>query len=102
MFDRGHYARDELQEEEEAVLDARLAPVLLDLVDHALHNCGVVARVNAQLAAWKLCVLLIGDRLLGIIGHNVLEHILLREQLPALGVALQPEARRSMVIVVRN
>ena len=46
MLNCGHDARDELEEEKEAILDAALAPIALDLVDHALHDRGVVARMD--------------------------------------------------------
>lgn len=46
VLDCGHYARDELEEEKEAILDAALAPVALDLVNHALHDRRVVARMD--------------------------------------------------------
>ena len=56
MLDGGHYTRDELKEEEKTILYAWLAAIALNLFNHFLHHCCVVARVNAKLLAGQLGV----------------------------------------------
>ena len=50
----------------------------------------MVTRVDAQLSAWKFGMRLKRDRLLGIISHDVLVHLCLREEISFFRVALQP------------
>jgi hypothetical protein len=88
VLDGGDHAGDELEEEEETVLDAGFAPVALNLFNHFLHHRGVVARVNAKLITRKLRVRLEGDGLARVVRHDVLKHLVLREQVAILGVAL--------------
>ena len=49
MLYRRHDTRDKLQEEEQTIFDPGLTPISLYLINHALHHCSVVARVDAQL-----------------------------------------------------
>ena len=79
MLDCGNHTRDELEEEEKTVLDSAFAAVFLDLIDHALHYCCVVARVNAKLVAGKLGMGLECHCFARIICHDVLEHLVLRQ-----------------------
>ena len=90
MLDGWHYTRDELKEEEQAILDAALTTIALNLINHALHDRRVVARMNAKLIARKLWVRLKSHCFARIICHNVLEHFILSEQTTILAVALQP------------
>lgn len=90
MFDRWHHTRDELQEEEQAIFDAALASVRLNLVDHCFHHSRVVAWMDAKLVARELGVALERDCLLGVVSHDVLEHLCLREKAAILAVALEP------------
>ena len=84
MFYRRHHTRDKLQEEEQTIFDTRLTSIALYLIYHALHDCGVVARVNAQLLAGQFGVRLEGYRFLRVVRHDVLVHLLLRQQLSLL------------------
>ena len=90
VLDRGHDTGDELEEEEEAILDARLAAIALNLVDHFLHYSRMVTRVDAQLAARQLRVRLERHCLLRVVSHDILEHLRLRQQRAVLRVPLQP------------
>jgi len=86
----GHYTRDELQEEEKTVFNLAFSTVGLDLVDHRLHHCRMVARVNAQLVPWQLRMGLKSHCFARIICHNVLKHLSLREEAAILAVTLEP------------
>ena len=90
MLYRGYHTRDELQEEEQTIFDTRLTSIALYLIYHALHDCGVVARVNAQLIVGQFGVRLKGHCLLRVVSHYVLEHLVLREQGAILRIALEP------------
>ena len=90
VLDGGHYTRDELKEEEKTILYARLAAIALNLFNHFLHHCCVVARVNAKLLAGQLGVRLESHRFLGVVRHNVLVHLHLGQQVALLRIPLQP------------
>ena len=90
VLDGGHYTRDELKEEEKTILYAWLAAIALNLFNHFLHHCCVVARVNAKLLAGKLGVRLESHRFLGVVRHNVLVHLHLGQQVALLRIPLQP------------
>ena len=47
MLYRWHDTRNELQEEEQTIFDTGLTPISLYLINHTLHHCGVVARMDA-------------------------------------------------------
>ena len=90
MLDGGHYTRDELKEEEKTIFYARLATIALNLFNHFLHHCCVVARVNAKLLAGQLGVRLKSHSFLGVVRHNVLVHLHLGQQVTLLRIPLQP------------
>ena len=79
MLDCGNHTRDELKEEEKTILDSALATISLDLINHALHYCRVVARMNAQLVAGQLGMGLECHCFARIVCHDVLEHFVLRQ-----------------------
>ena len=81
MLDRGHYAGDELEEEEKTILNAWLAAIALNLFDHFLHHCRMVARVNTKLLAGQLRMRLESHRFLRVVCHDVLVHLLLRQEI---------------------
>ena len=78
MLYRRHNTRYELQEKEQTIFDTGLTPISLYLFNHALHHCSVVARMDAQLVVGKFGVRLERHRLLRIVSHDVLEHLVLR------------------------
>ena len=84
MLDGGHYTRDKLKEEEKAILYAWLAAIALNLFNHFLHHCCVVARMNAKLLAGQLGVRLESHCFLGVVCHDVLVHLHLRKQIALL------------------
>ena len=90
MLNCRHDTRNKLEEEEKTILDARLAPIALYLFNHFLHYGGVVARVNAELLPRQLRMRLKSHCFLGVVCHDVLEHLILGEQVPVLRVPLQP------------
>ena len=90
VLDGRHYTRDELKEEEKTILYAWLAAIALNLFNHFLHHCCVVARVNAKLLAGQLGVRLESHRFLGVVRHNVLVHLHLGQQVALLRIPLQP------------
>lgn len=90
MLNSWHYTRDELKEEEKTIFYTWLTSIALNLLNHFLHHSRVVAWMNAQLAARNLRMRLKSDRLLCVICHDVLVHLRLGQELPLLGVALQP------------
>lgn len=60
----------------------------------------MVARMDGHLLLLQFGVRLKGDRLVGIIGHNIPQHVVLGEHLTPFGVPDQPQARRVIIIVV--
>lgn len=90
VLDSRHYARDKFEEEEKTTLDARLPTIALDLVDHLLHHCGVIAGMYAELVSSQLGVSFKSDCLSGVVCHDVLEHFVLRQKVTILTVALEP------------
>ena len=90
MLDGRNDRRDELQEEEQAIFDATFASVLLNLVNHCLHHCRVVARMDTKLVTRELGMALERDCLLGVVGHDILETLLLGEKAAILAIALEP------------
>ena len=82
MLYRWHYARNKLEEEEKTIFNAWLASIALYLFDHFLHYGGMIARMNAQLLAWQLGMSFKCHCFLGVVCHNVLEHLILSEQVP--------------------
>ena len=56
--------------------------------------------MDAQPLRWQKWMLFKCDSLVGIVTHNVLKHLLLREQLTCLTITEQPKARSLMVKVI--
>ena len=90
MLNCRHDTWNKLEEEEKTILNTRFAPIALYLFNHFLHYGGVIARVNAQLLPRQLGMSLKSHCFLGVVCHDVLEHLILREQVSILRVPLQP------------
>lgn len=80
MLNCRHYARDKLEEEEKTILNTWLTSIALYLFNHFLHYGGMIARVNAELLAWQLWMCLKSHCFLGVVCHDVLEHLILGEK----------------------
>eukprot|EP00327_Prymnesium_parvum_P003873 CAMPEP_0182843620 /NCGR_PEP_ID=MMETSP0006_2-20121128/26292_1 /TAXON_ID=97485 /ORGANISM="Prymnesium parvum, Strain Texoma1" /LENGTH=290 /DNA_ID=CAMNT_0024973439 /DNA_START=290 /DNA_END=1162 /DNA_ORIENTATION=+ len=98
----GEVLRNECAQAESAI---SLAPAARKLGEKLLHDRGVLARVDRRVqpcSRGDVRVRLESDSLQCVIRRDILEDLLLRERLSALGVPVQPHASTLVVLIVRD
>lgn len=102
VLDSWNNTGDELEEEEHVELETWLTTVVSDLIADLFHDGGVVAWMYTELLASLLWMRLESDSLVGIVRHNVHEHLLLSQDVTLLAVAEEPESWSLVVKVICN